>query len=71
MAYVMAQPCVDVMDKACTQECPVDCVYEGDRLLFIHPEECVDDLGSPGGTGGKPWRGNDPEFVSAPPVHVS
>ncbi|MCL2787523.1 MAG: ferredoxin family protein [Micrococcales bacterium] len=42
MAYVIAEPCVDVKDKACTDECPVDCIYEGGRMLYIHPEECVD-----------------------------
>jgi NAD-dependent dihydropyrimidine dehydrogenase PreA subunit len=42
VAYVIAQPCVDVKDKACIDECPVDCIYEGDRMLYIHPEECVD-----------------------------
>ena len=31
MAYVIAQPCVDVKDKACVDECPVDCIYEGLR----------------------------------------
>jgi Fe-S-cluster-containing hydrogenase component 2 len=24
------------------EECPVDCIYEGDRRLYIHPDECVD-----------------------------
>jgi ferredoxin len=24
------------------EECPVDCIYEGDRMLYIHPDECVD-----------------------------
>lgn len=42
MAYVIAQPCVDVMDRACVDECPVDCIYEGGRSLYIHPDECVD-----------------------------
>ncbi|MFI9011337.1 ferredoxin [Actinosynnema sp. NPDC053489] len=42
MTYVIAQPCVDVLDKACIEECPVDCIYEGDRMLYIHPDECVD-----------------------------
>ncbi|MET9497762.1 ferredoxin [Streptomyces sp. NPDC006552] len=42
MTYVIAQPCVDVQDKACIEECPVDCIYEGPRMLYIHPEECVD-----------------------------
>ena len=42
MTYVIAQPCVDVKDKACIDECPVDCIYEGERALYIHPSECVD-----------------------------
>ena len=42
MTYVIAQPCVDVMDRACVEECPVDCIYEGKRSLYIHPDECVD-----------------------------
>lgn len=42
MTYVIAQPCVDVKDKGCIEECPVDCIYEGKRSLYIHPDECVD-----------------------------
>ncbi len=42
MAYVICEPCVDVKDKACVEECPVDCIYEGDRSLYIHPTECID-----------------------------
>jgi NAD-dependent dihydropyrimidine dehydrogenase PreA subunit len=42
MAYVIGEPCVDVKDRACVEECPVDCIYEGGRSLYIHPDECVD-----------------------------
>ena len=42
MTYVIAAPCVDLKDKACIQECPVDCIYEGTRMLYIQPDECVD-----------------------------
>lgn len=42
MTYVIAQPCVDVKDKACVDECPVDCIYEGERTLYINPLECMD-----------------------------
>ncbi|MDR3035510.1 MAG: hypothetical protein LBV78_20830, partial [Kitasatospora sp.] len=27
VTYVIAEPCVDVKDKACIEECPVDCIY--------------------------------------------
>jgi NAD-dependent dihydropyrimidine dehydrogenase PreA subunit len=42
VTYVIAQPCVDVKDKACVDECPVDCIYEGRRSVYINPSECVD-----------------------------
>jgi NAD-dependent dihydropyrimidine dehydrogenase PreA subunit len=42
VTYVIAEPCVDLLDKSCIEECPVDCIYEGNRMLYIHPDECVD-----------------------------
>jgi ferredoxin len=42
VTYVIAQPCVDIKDKSCIEECPVDCIYEGNRMLYIQPDECVD-----------------------------
>lgn len=42
MTYVICEPCVDVLDRACVEECPVDCIYEFGNQLWIHPQECVD-----------------------------
>jgi NAD-dependent dihydropyrimidine dehydrogenase PreA subunit len=42
MTYVIGEACVDVLDRTCVDECPVDCIYEGQRMLYIHPDECVD-----------------------------
>ena len=45
MTYVICEPCIDVMDKACVEVCPVDCIHyeEGvDRKLYIDPDECID-----------------------------
>jgi NAD-dependent dihydropyrimidine dehydrogenase PreA subunit len=42
MTYVISNACVDVMDKSCVRECPVDCIYEGERSMYIHPDECID-----------------------------
>ena len=42
MTYIITQPCVDVKDLACVEECPVDCIYEDNRMLYIQPDECVD-----------------------------
>ena len=44
MTYIIGKACVDIMDGACVDVCPVDCIYskEGDNQLFINPEECID-----------------------------
>lgn len=42
MPYVIAAACIDVTDKSCVEECPVDCIYEGARKLYINPGECID-----------------------------
>ena len=42
MPYVIASPCIDTMDRSCVEECPVDCIYEGERKLYVNPMECID-----------------------------
>ena len=46
MTYIIAEPCVDVKDKACVEVCPVDCIHptdgEGEKMLYIDPDECID-----------------------------
>ncbi|WP_250285365.1 MULTISPECIES: ferredoxin [unclassified Frankia] len=42
MTYVIGDACVDVKDNSCVKECPVDCIYEGDRSMYINPTECID-----------------------------
>jgi NAD-dependent dihydropyrimidine dehydrogenase PreA subunit len=38
---VIGNACVDVLDRACIEECSVDCIY-GVRANYINPDECVD-----------------------------
>lgn len=42
MTYIIAEPCIGVKDRACVDVCPVECIYEGEEQLYIHPEECID-----------------------------
>ncbi|MEV6903008.1 ferredoxin [Amycolatopsis sp. NPDC051372] len=42
MPYVIAEPCIDITDRSCMEECPVDCIYEGERKLYINSYECID-----------------------------
>jgi NAD-dependent dihydropyrimidine dehydrogenase PreA subunit len=42
MTYIIASPCIDVLDRSCVEVCPVDCIYEGSRKMYIQPDECVD-----------------------------
>ena len=50
MTYVIAEPCVNTKDTACTEVCPVDCIhplkdeeeFEKETMLYIDPDECID-----------------------------
>jgi ferredoxin len=42
MAYVVTEPCVDCKYTDCVVVCPCDCFHEGERMLYIDPEHCVD-----------------------------
>lgn len=39
--FVITAACIDVLDRGCVEACPVDCIYEGRRMLYIHPDECI------------------------------
>jgi NAD-dependent dihydropyrimidine dehydrogenase PreA subunit len=50
MAFIIAEPCIEVKDTACVDACPVDCIHpkrdESEfgtaTMLFINPMECID-----------------------------
>lgn len=42
MAFVISEGCVDIKDRTCIDNCPVDCIYEGNRMVYIQPDECID-----------------------------
>jgi NAD-dependent dihydropyrimidine dehydrogenase PreA subunit len=42
VAFVITGLCIDVKDRSCVDVCPVDCIYEGERKLYVHPDECID-----------------------------
>jgi ferredoxin len=42
MAYVVTQNCIRCKYTDCVEVCPVDCFYEGENFLVIHPDECID-----------------------------
>jgi len=42
VAFIIGPSCIDVLDRTCMDECPVDCIYEGLRKLYINPTECID-----------------------------
>ena len=42
MAYVVAEPCVNCKYTDCVTVCPVECFYEAENILYIHPDECID-----------------------------
>lgn len=42
MPYVVTENCVDCRFTDCVEVCPVDCFYADAKMLYIHPDECID-----------------------------
>ena len=42
MTFVVTDACVKCKYTDCVEVCPVDCFYEGENMLVIHPDECID-----------------------------
>ena len=42
MTYVVTDNCIACKYTDCVEVCPVDCFYEGENMLVIHPDECID-----------------------------
>ena len=42
LTYVVDENCVRCKIMDCVEVCPVDCFYEGENMLVIHPDECID-----------------------------
>ena len=42
MTFVVTDNCIKCKYMDCVEVCPVDCFYEGDNMLVIHPDECID-----------------------------
>ena len=42
MTYIVDESCIKCKLMDCVEVCPVDCFYEGENMLVIHPDECID-----------------------------
>lgn len=42
MTYVVTDACVRCKFTDCVEVCPVGCFYEGEMMLVINPDECID-----------------------------
>ena len=42
MTYIVNEACIKCKLMDCVEVCPVDCFYEGENMLVIHPDECID-----------------------------
>jgi ferredoxin len=42
MTFVVTDNCIKCKYMDCVEVCPVDCFYEGENMLVIHPDECID-----------------------------
>ena len=39
MTYVVTEKCIRCKYMDCVEVCPVDCFYEGENMLVIHPDD--------------------------------
>ena len=42
MSYIVNDKCIMCKHTDCVEVCPVDCFYEGENMLVINPDECID-----------------------------
>jgi ferredoxin len=42
MTYIVDEKCIKCKTTDCVAVCPVNCFYEGENMLVIHPDECID-----------------------------
>jgi ferredoxin len=42
MTFVVTEVCIKCKYTDCVEVCPVDCFYEGENMLVINPDECID-----------------------------
>ena len=42
MTYIVNDKCIKCKHTDCVDVCPVDCFYEGENMLVINPDECID-----------------------------
>jgi ferredoxin-like protein FixX len=77
LTYVVNESCIKCKLMDCVEVCPVDCFYEGENMLVIHPDECIGNTGfgrrvgaslpyhtPPGRRGGLGGRNSNPNESS-------
>ncbi len=42
MTFVVLDNCIKCKYTDCVEVCPVDCFYEGENMVVINPDECID-----------------------------
>ena len=42
MTFIVNENCIKCKLTDCVNVCPVDCFYEGENMLVIDPDECID-----------------------------
>ncbi len=42
MTFVVTEACIRCKFMDCVEVCPVNCFHEGDNMLVINPEICID-----------------------------
>ena len=70
MTYVITEPCIDVKDKGCVDECPVEAIFYEDDVpgqwaqFTTENAKFFEQLGSPGGAAKTGPVPSDTDYVA-------
>lgn len=42
MTFVVTEPCFNCKHTECVEVCPCESFHEGETMVFINPESCID-----------------------------
>jgi ferredoxin len=79
MTYVVTEACIKCKFMDCVEVCPVDCFYEGENMLVISPDECIDcgvcepecppeDIKADTESGMEKWLSVNAEYANPGPI---
>lgn len=79
MTFVVTENCIACKYTDCVDSCPVDCFHEGENMLVINPDVCIDcgvcvpecpadAISADTAPGAEPWVEMNKKYAQAWPI---